>query len=55
MQQAVEAVRKGESIRSAALMFNVAKSTIHDHVTGKAASRGPSPYLTTTGACKLFI
>jgi len=42
------AVEKGESVRRAAEMFNVPKSTLHDHVTGKVmfgARSGPDPYL----------
>ena len=48
MQGAMMAVEKGESVRRAAEMFNVPKSTLHDHVTGKVmfgARSGPDPYL----------
>lgn len=49
---AMAAVEGGISVRRAAEMYNVLKSTLHDHVEGKisfgARSRsGPSPYLTT--------
>lgn len=50
MQEALQAVEQGgTSIRSAAKRFNVARSTLHDHVSGKVkegAARGPPTYLT---------
>ena len=49
MQNAMMAVEKGEPVRRAAEMFNVPKSTLHDHITGKVmfgARSGPDPYLT---------
>lgn len=49
MQKALAAVDKGESIRSAALRFSVARSTLHDRVSGKVkegSKRGPPTYLT---------
>ena len=48
MQNAMIAVEKGEPVRRAAEMFNVPKSTLHDHITGKVmfgARSGPDPYL----------
>ena len=49
MQKAMAAVDKGESIRTAAIKFDVPRSTLHDRVTGKVkmgARRGPPSYLT---------
>ena len=49
MQNAMMAVEKGEPVRRAAEMFNVPKSILHDHITGKVmfgARSGPDPYLT---------
>ena len=49
IQKAMAAVDKGESIRTAAIKFNVPRSTLHDRVTGKVkmgARRGPPSYLT---------
>lgn len=49
MQKALAAVDQGESIRSAALPFGVARSTLHDRVTRKVqegTKRGPPTYLT---------
>ena len=46
---ALAAVDQGETIRSAALRFGVARSTLHDRITGKVqegAKRGPPTYLT---------
>ena len=51
MQNAVTAVEnEGISLRQAAEMYKIPRSTLHDHVTGKVehgALPGPSPYLTT--------
>ena len=49
MHLALAAVDQGETIRSAALRFGVARSTLHDRITGKVqegAKRGPPTYLT---------
>ena len=49
MEKAIVAVDRGESIRRAAEMFGVPRSTLHDHVSGKVeqyAKQGPKPYLT---------
>ena len=35
LRRAVDAVQQGMSIRKAVAEFNVKKSTLHDHVTGK--------------------
>ena len=46
---AVEAVEKGESVRKAAELYNVPRSTLHDRVSGKTAKDaryGPQLYLT---------
>ena len=46
---AMQAVEEGESIRRAAEMYSIPKSTLHDHVRGKVefgARSGPDPYLT---------
>ena len=50
LDQAIAAVHKGTSIRRAADMFGVPRSTLHDHVSGKVeqfAKQGPKPYLNT--------
>ena len=50
MQKAMAAVDKGESIRTAAIKFNIPRSTLHDRIKGKVkmgARRGPASYLTT--------
>ena len=44
------AIEKGVSLRRAADMYRVPKSTLYDHVSGKVAfgaRSGPDPYLTT--------
>ena len=49
MQKAMAAVDKGESIRTAAINFDVPHLTLHDRVTGKVemgARHGPPSYLT---------
>jgi len=50
MQEALQAVQQGgTSIRSAAKRFNIARSTLYDHVSGKVkegATCGPPTYLT---------
>ena len=49
MQKAAVAVEDGMSLRKAAEMFQVPKSTLYDRVTGKVkfgARSGPDPYLT---------
>ena len=49
MQNAIKAVELGDSIRHAAEMFNVPRSTLHNKVTGKTdvdVKPGPDPYLT---------
>ena len=48
MKQAVEAVEKGVSVRKAAELYNVPRSTLHDKANGKTAEdarSGPQPYL----------
>ena len=50
LMNAMAAVDNGISIRKAAEMYGVPRSTLHDHVSGKiayGAKSGPSPYLTT--------
>ena len=50
LDQAVAAVERGTSVRRAAEMFGVPRSTVHDHASGKVeqfAKQGPKPYLTT--------
>lgn len=49
MQEALAAVDAGESIRRAAILHNVPRSTLSDRVTGKVMhgkKSGPPPYLT---------
>ena len=49
MENAVKAVEQCESIRRAAEIFSIPKSTLHDRLTGKVlfgARSGPDPYLT---------
>ena len=49
MSNAMYACEKGESVRRAAAMYGVPKSTLHDHVSGKilvGAKSGRDPYLT---------
>lgn len=50
MQSAIKAVELGEiSVRQAAEMYSVPRSTLHDRLTGKVqygARPGPNPYLT---------
>ena len=48
MQEAMEAIERGASFRSAVKIYGVARSTLHDQVSGKTSgdSRGPKPYLT---------
>ena len=49
MNNAMYACEKGESVRRAAAMYGVPKSTLHDHVSGKVlvgAKSGHDPYLT---------
>ena len=46
---ALYACEKGESVRRAAVMYGVPKSTLHDHMSGKVlvgAKPGRDPYLT---------
>ena len=49
MKQAVQAVEKGTvSVRKAAELYNVPRSTLHDKASGKTAEdarSGPQPYL----------
>ena len=48
MQYSLAAVDQGDTIRSAALQFGVARSTLHDWVSGKVqegAKRGPPIYV----------
>ena len=50
MDKAITAVERGTSVRKAAEMFGVPRSTLHDHISGKVelyAKQGPKPYLTT--------
>ena len=49
MNNAMYACEKGESVRRAAAMYGVPKSTLYDHVSGKilmGAKSGRDPYLT---------
>ena len=50
MQKAVTAVeQEGISLRQAAEMYGIPRSTLHDHITGRielGALPGPKPYLT---------
>ena len=49
MINAVAAVEEGESIRHAALLYNVPKSTLSDRISGRVVhgkKSGPQPYLT---------
>ena len=49
MEKGVAAVEKGMSIRLAAELHGIPKSTLYDHVSGRVelyAKAGPSPYLT---------
>lgn len=48
MKQAVEAVEKGVTVRKAAELYSVPRSTLHDRLSGKTAEdsrSGPQPYL----------
>ena len=48
MQNAVKAIENGESIRRAAELYNVPRSTLHDRISGKVihgAKSGPPAYL----------
>ena len=50
LMNAMAAVDNGTSIRKAAEMYSIPRSTLHDHVSGKiayGAKSRPSPYLTT--------
>ena len=50
MENAVEAVRRGETVRRAAELYNVPRSTLSDKVLCKVpfkARSGPPSYLTT--------
>ena len=50
LMNAMAAVDNGTSIRKAAEMYGIPRSTLHDHVSGRikyGARSGPSPYLTT--------
>jgi len=50
MLNAIEAVRRGQSVRRAAELYNVPRSTLSDKVLGKVpmeAKSGPPTYLTT--------
>lgn len=49
LKYAMQAVEEGRSVRRAAEMYNIPKSTLHDHVRGRiafGARSGPDPYLT---------
>jgi hypothetical protein len=49
MESAIAAVQKGVSLRRAAEMYSIPRSTLHDHVSGKVkefGKQGPKPYLT---------
>ena len=51
MEKAVAAVEKGESIRRAAEMFQVPRSTLHDRVSGRVkmdSKPGKTPYLSAS-------
>ena len=48
MHKAIKEVEQGMSVRKAAELFNVPKSTLHDRITGRVdvgARSGPQPYL----------
>ena len=58
MQKAAVAVDDGMSLRKAAEIFQVPKSTLCDRVTGKVkfgATSGPDPYLTNEEELLNFI
>ena len=45
---AMQAVERGVPLRRAAVLYNIPRSTLHDHVSGKVefqARSGPDPYL----------
>lgn len=48
LMNAMQAVERGVPLRRAAELYNIPKSTLHDHVSGKVefqARSGPDPYL----------
>ena len=50
MEEAVSAIEKGMTVRRAAEMYRVPRSTLHDHFSGRVkygVKSGPSQYLTT--------
>ena len=57
MEKAIKAVHKGTlSVRRAAEVYGIPKSTLHDRISGKVvqgASSGPEPYLTVTEETEL--
>ena len=58
MEKALVAVERGMSIRKAAELHGVPRSTLHDHVSGKVASickPGPQPYLSTSEEEELVV
>ena len=55
---AMLAVDKGVSLRRAAEMYKIPRSTLHDHVSGKialGARSGPHPYLSVEEHCKKYV
>ena len=58
MEKAIEAVNWGTlSVRWAAEVYCIPKSTLHDQISGKVvqgASSGPEPYLNVTEETKLI-
>ena len=50
MEEAVSAIEKGMTVRNAAEMYGVPRSTLHDHISGRVkygVKSGPPQYLTT--------
>ena len=58
MEKAIEAVNRGTlSVRCAAEVYCIPKSTLHDRISGKVvqgASSGPEPYLNVTKETELI-
>ena len=54
MEKAINAVHTGTlSVRRAAEVYGIPKSTLHDRILGKVVSGGPEPYLTVTEETEL--
>ena len=50
MDKAITAIERGTTVRRAAEMFRIPRSTLHDHMSGQVqqyAKQGPKSYLTT--------